>query len=108
MAYDTMYDKSGNLISNEMIPDIPEYFGENTYLGVSLGYLPQIGYTLQYEGKDYEIMSVTTYQEKLDNSVIVTHVLFCLEIDEDGNDAGSEPIVLKLTDSSDKFGIVGY
>lgn len=108
MAYDTMYDKSGNLISNEMLPDIPNYFGENTYLGVNLAYVPQIGYTLAYQDKDYEILACTTYQEKVGNDVLVTHVLKCLEIDEDGNDVGNDPITLKITDNSDKYGIIGY
>ena len=108
MAYDTMYDKAGNLISNEEIPELPAYFGRNTYLGVNLGYLPQIGYSMTYQEKDYEIMMVTTYQEKVGNVVIVTHVLKCLEIDEDGEDVGNEPIILKITDNSDRYGIVGY
>lgn len=108
MGYQTMYDKAGNLISNEQLPDIPEYFGENTWLGVELAYVPQIGYTVRYDDKDYEIMTVTTYQEKADDVVIVTHVLKCLEIDENMEDAGNEPIILKMTDNSDKYGIVGY
>jgi len=107
MAYDTMYDKSGNLISNEELPEIPAYFGKNTYLGVNLGYLPQIGYYLQYQDKEYEIMTVTTYQEKPGDVVIVTHVLKCLEVDEDGEDVGNEPIILKMSDNSDSYGIVG-
>lgn len=105
MAYDTMYDKAGNLISNEDFPALPEYFGKNTYLGVDLQYVPQIGYTFQYQGKDYEIRSVTIYRE---NSGVMAIVLTCLQIDEDGNDAGQDPIILKLMDNSDIYGIVGY
>lgn len=108
MAYDTMYDKAGNLISKEMLPTYPEFFGQNTHYGVKLHYLPEIGYSLSYQDKDYEIMTVTTYQEKVGDVVIVTHVLKCLETDEEGNDVGNDPITLKITDNSDKYGIVGY
>lgn len=108
MAYDIMYDKSGNLISNEQFPEIPAYFGENTYLGVELAYIPQIGYTFRKGDIDYEILAVTTYQEKVGDVVIVTHVLRCMEIDEDGNDVGNEPTNLKVSGNSDIYGIVGY
>lgn len=86
----------------------PAYFGENTYLGVETLYVPQIGYTFQYQDKSYEILTVTTYQEKVGQDVLITHVLKCLEIDEEGGDVGNEPIILKITDNSDKYGIVGY
>lgn len=106
--YTTFQDKDGNMMSNNEIPSLPAYFGKNTWLGVKLAYVPEIGYTVTYDGKDYEIMTVTTYQEKSDDVVIVTHVIKCLEIDEDGNDVGNEPISLKMSDESDIYGIVGF
>lgn len=105
MAYDTMYDKAGNLISTQSLPDNPVYFGKNTWLSTHLVYTPQIGGYLIYQDKDYEILTVTTYQEMCDETLITTHVVKCLEVDEDGNDAGNEPINLKITDNSDKYGI---
>jgi len=86
-------------------PEMPVYFGKNTWLSVDLVYVPQIGYFLQKDDKDYEIMAVTTYQEKPGDVVIVTHVLKCLEIDEEGNDVGNEPINLKISVNSDIYGI---
>lgn len=106
--YQTMYTKEGHLINNENFPDMPAYFGENTPFGVKLAYIPQIGYPFTYQDKSYEIMSVTTYQEKPDKSVITTHVLTCLETDENGDGVGSEPLILKLTDNSDIYGITGF
>lgn len=88
--------------------DMPQYFGENTIYGVETLYVPQIGYTFIFEDKSYEILRVTTYQEKVGQDVKVAHVLKCLEIDENGEDAGSEPIILKLWDNSDRYGIVGF
>lgn len=92
-------------MTDHMMPEMPAYFGKNTWLSVHLVYTPEIGYILTYDEKDYEIISVTTYQEKPDKDVITTHVVKCLEVDENGDDAGNEPINLKIWGNSDEFGI---
>lgn len=107
MTYQTMYTRDGYLVNNENFPSMPAYFGENTPFGVELAYIPQIGYPINYQDKYYEILTVTTYQEKIDNVVHVTHVLKCMETNEDGDDVGNEPIILKLLDRSDSYGITG-
>ena len=92
-------------MTNYNTPEMPRYFGENTAYAVYLLYVPQIGQYLEYGDKSYEIIEVTTYQEKVGQDVLVTHVLKCLEVDENGEDAGNEPIILKVTDNSDIYGI---
>lgn len=98
-------DKGVYVMTEYEIPEMPVYFGKNTYLSVHLAYLPQIGYFLTYQDKDYEILEVTTYQEKVDKGVIVTHVLKCLEVDENGEDVGNDMLILKVSENSDKYGI---
>lgn len=97
--FETFRDRDGNMMSNEFVPSIPDYFGPNTFYSVELLYVPQIGAFLIYEGKDYVVTQVTTYQEKPDKEVIVTHVMTCYETDEDGEikPDSSGPITLKST-----------
>lgn len=97
MTFQTFQDKDGNIISNNQIPSVPDYFGKNTYFAVEMHYLPQIGEFLIYEDKNYVITGCTTYQEMSDKEVIVTHVMTCYETDEDGEilPDSSGPITLK-------------
>lgn len=50
--------------------------------------LPEIGAFVTYEGKSYNILKTSTYQEE---TGIVTKALI-LRIDDEGEDMGEEPI----------------
>lgn len=56
--------------------------------------IPQIGLFYAYQGKEYEVLRTTTYQEKRDGSFIPDFTTICviLRITDEGEDAGDPTI----------------
>lgn len=98
MAYDLIVAKDGHHVSKGEVPDMPDYFGPNTYLSVTIAYVPFCGAYVEYSGKSYVILRVQTMQEK---PTEMTHIMTCLEIDDEGLEVGQSPITL----NSDMSGI---
>jgi len=68
--------------------------------------VPRIGTMVVYQGKEYEVLSTTTYQENSGEpvkpgtypKVDITTKCLILRIDDEGEDMGEEPITVDSTD----------
>ncbi len=62
--------------------------------------IPLAGTFCAYRGKEYEILSTTTYQEKKGDSLIPVFTTICLilEVTDEGDDAGEPTLSVNSVD----------